>query len=241
MKKFTLIQESLQLGTVTTSKYGDKSINTLNSHIKKYIESEYKPFGYSYLGGNKDIDINGFILNTEYIDKMVNNYTVFKAIIRINKIYSEDDFYNYMISNLYDIYNINGKYFKTTTLPILINSTRMGNIGEKNSLDFFKKELLKRNINIEIIKPTMEEDSSGIDGKFNWNNKEITIQVKPYDSAKVGTSSRKVKVHSQGSLSLNTDYLIVYKGNSFIIVKGKDVTIEGNYFTFQEEKIVARQ
>jgi len=93
---------------------------------------------------------------------------------------------------------------------------------------------------VNFIPPTVEEDISGIDGKFIWLGKEITIQVKPYDRAVISESTRKVKVHSQGSLSLNTDYLIVYKAQSFIIIQGRDVTIEGNEFTFQEDKVVAK-
>ena len=82
----------LQLGSITTSKYGAKSISSLNNQIKGYIESVYGKYGFIYQGGNKDIDIDGFILNTEYIDKMVNNYTIFKKIIELNGLKDEDEF-----------------------------------------------------------------------------------------------------------------------------------------------------
>ena len=234
------INENFLLGNITTKKYGEfNSIDWLNGKIKRYIEEVYGPFGFKY-GINEDLNINGQIVNSEYISKMVNNYLVFKNIIELNGLKTEDEFYNYMLLNLREIYNINGKYFKKVTLPILINASRKGNIGEKLSFEFFISELSKKDINITIEKPTTEEDISGIDGKFNWNGKTITIQVKPYDSAVISTDN-KVKVFSQGSLSLNTDYLILYKSGEYIIVRGKDVKIEGNHFTFQKDKIVAKK
>jgi hypothetical protein len=42
-----------------------------------------------------------------------------------------------------------------------------------------------------------------------WNNKELTIQVKPF--TRIVKSDESVRAYSQGSLSLNTDYLILYK------------------------------
>lgn len=241
MKWIKLNESSLKLGNIKTQKYGKfNSIDWLNGKIKKYIEEVYGPFGFRY-GVNEDLNIEGQIISSEYISKMVNNYTVFKAIIRENFIRTEEAFYHFMTNSMKDVYHWKGKYFKRITLPVLISTSRRGNIGEQNSLRFFKQSLQeKKGISVNFIPPTVEEDISGIDGKFIWLGKEVTIQVKPYDRAVISESTRKVKVHSQGSLSLNTDYLVVYKGQSFIIVRGKDVTIEGNHFTFQEDKVVAK-
>lgn len=230
----------LKIGNITTKKYGKfNSIDWLNGEIKKYIEEVYGPFGFKY-GVNEDLNIEGQIINSEYISKMVNNYTIFKNIIELNGLKIEDEFYNYMLLNLREIYNINGKYFKKVTLPILINASRKGNIGEKLSKEFFINELSKKGINIVINSPTVEEDISGIDGKFNWNGKSITIQIKPYNK-EVVLGDGKVEVFSPGSLSLSTDYLVLYKNGEYIIIRGKDVKIEGNHFTFQEDKIVAKK
>jgi len=241
MKWIKLNESSLQLGNIMTKKYGEyNSIDWLNGKIKKYIEEVYTPYGFKY-GVNEDLNIDGQIISSEYISKMVNNYTVFKAIIKENFIRTEAAFYHFMTNNMKEIYHWEGKYFKRITLPVLINTSRRGNVGEQNSLRFFKQSLQeKKGISVNFIPPTVEEDISGIDGKFIWLGKEITIQVKPYDRAVISESTRKVKVHSQGSLSLNTDYLIVYKAQSFIIIQGRDVTIEGNEFTFQEDKVVAK-
>ena len=94
-----------------TVKYGSKnSIAYLNSVIKKFVESVYGPAGFVYLK-NTDIFIDNKIINGEYISKMVNNYTIFKNVIRINNIKDEESFYNFMLSNLNDIYSPNGKFF----------------------------------------------------------------------------------------------------------------------------------
>ena len=70
-----------------TVKYGSKnSIAYLNSVIKRFVESVYGPYGFVY-GHNVDIILpDGRIINGEYVSKMVNNYTVFKNVIRINNI-----------------------------------------------------------------------------------------------------------------------------------------------------------
>lgn len=232
MKTFTRITESTLLGPVSTQKFGAKSINTLNGKIIKYINEEYSKYGHRYQQPNKNIVINGVTINTEYIDKMVNNYTIFKKIISLNNITEEDEFYNYMAYHLDDIYSPNGKYFKTVTLPILIATSEKGKKGEARSIEHFRKELLKVNVTATMETPTMEEDISGIDSKFTWNGRTVTIQVKPYNN--YTDNNGIMKVYSPGSLSLNTDYLILYKDDNYIIVKGKDVTIQGNYFIFNK-------
>ena len=240
--------KDLYLGPVVTSKYGEtNSINWLNQLILKYINSVYAPFGYSYRTGNKDIDVGGRLINTEYIDKMVNNYTVFKKVIEDQSINTEDGFYNYMVANLFDVYHYNGTHFDSITMPILVATTRKGNTGEKVALEWFRSQLLSKNVDVNIVAPTLLEDGQGIDGKFDWNGREITIQVKPYTAAV--TNAGIVSAHSQGSLSIrivntgkNVDYLILYKnsssGTDMMCIRGRDVNISGNNFVFAEDKIV---
>ena len=231
---------SINLGNVVTSKYGvTNSIAWLNNKIKKYIEDVYSPFGYKY-GFNLDLNIDDFIINSEYINKMVNNYTIFKKIIEINKIENESEFYQYMVDNFNEIYHWKGKYFDIITLPILINTTRKGNDGERKCLVYFKELLAQKGIYTDILSPTIDEDVSGIDAKFRWKDKYVTIQVKPYTEASINKESKMIRVKSQGSLSLNTDYLILYRKNNIIVVKGKEVKIEGNFFTFNEISVVGK-
>jgi hypothetical protein len=144
-----------------------------------------------------------------------------------------------MLDNLHEIYHWEGEYFDTVTLPILINTSRKGNLGEIKSKDFFKSLLSEKGLDINIESPTIDEDISGIDAKFNWKSRMITIQIKPYETATINKDSI-ISAYSQGSLSLNTDYLILYKGDNIIVIKGKEVTIRGNCFIFNKMSVVGK-
>ena len=49
-----------------TNKYGPVSIQNLNNHIMQYINKIYEQYGYRYHNDdiNKDIDVNGILINT---------------------------------------------------------------------------------------------------------------------------------------------------------------------------------
>jgi hypothetical protein len=229
---------------IKTSKYGDKSLSKLNNKIKQYVEETYGKFGFKYPANlnnykNYDININGDLINSEYIAKMVNNYTVFKMIIRVNNLRDEDSFYSFILNNMDDIYHYDGKYFDNV-LNILVNTTRKGNIIEKRAIDYFEKFSKSKNMNIEVINPTVEEDLDGIDFKFKINNKIYTVQVKPFE--KYNYNSDIIKVKSQGSLSLSTDYLILSNKDKFIVLRNPSdnpIKIEGDNFVGTKSHIVS--
>ena len=221
-----------------TKKYGEKSISNLNGKILQYINKTYGKFGFRY-GINKDIDVDGKLISGEYISKMVNNYTVFKKVILYNNIKNEDDFYNYITSHFDDIYGYNGVFFSSETLPILINTTRKGNINEKKSLERFAEYAKSKELNIVIQYPTISEDVEGIDGKFIHNSRTFTIQVKPFTSYII--SDVGIRVKSIGSVSVNTDYLVLYKNDSYIILKNperRSIKIEGDNFITSKPNIL---
>lgn len=224
----------------TTNKYGRNSIAELNRKIYEYINKIYGPFGYD--PGRKydyNIDINGLIINTEYISKMVNNYTIFKNFIHINRIKDANTFYRLLESNFDDVYHYNGKFFKENSLPILINTSRRGNIGESKSKEVFTEYARKKGINISIENPTMSEDVNGVDGKFSINGKYFTIQVKPFSKFK--EDSDIVRVESLGALTLGVDYLVLYNGNNFIISKNQKnnpIKIEGSEFIIPKPSFI---
>ena len=247
--------KNLYLGPVLTSKYGaTSSVNWLNQIIHGYVNSVYGPFGYSYGTGNKDIDVNGRIINTEYIDKMVNNRTIFKKIVEDQSITTEDGFYNYMIANLFDVYHYNGTHFNTITLPILIATTRKGNVGEAISISWLKNKMFQKGVDANMQKPTLLEDIDGIDAKFDWKGKTVTVQVKPYTAAAI--NGGMVQAHTPGALKIYlsstnqpVNYLVLYKqeknleGKSnmrMICVRGANVNVNGNSFVFKEDDIVFR-
>lgn len=232
----------VQLNHITTRKSGPyPSIGFLNNEIKKFITSYYGKYGFVYgfsysdSKPNYDINVDGKIICSSIISKMVNNMTTFKAIIRDMKLRTEKEFYDFMFENMAEIYGSNGKYFKNT-LYILMNTSRKGDINEVKSIDFFEKVLLSKGHVIKVLPPTLEEDIKGIDGKFDWNGKLVTLQVKPFlNTTMVGNL---IKIESQGSLSLSTDYLVLYKDSSYILIRGRDVKIESKYFIAEFSKII---
>jgi hypothetical protein len=222
-----------------TVKYGSRnSIAYLNGVIKKFVESVYGPFGFVY-GNNDDIHIEGKVISGEYISKMVNNYTVFKAVIRVNNIKDEESFYRFMLSNLNDIYSPSGRLFNEQTLPALINTTRKGNKLEKMAKDSFLKYAQDKNIEITILNPTVEEDIRGIDFKFISNGKTFTVQVKPFTKYKYVEDDIHIK--SNGSLSIDTNYLILCDGKNSIKIrntKTNPISISGDVFISKKSNLL---
>lgn len=226
-------------------------INEINKIIKDKTEEWYGSFGYQYSVTKKpfDITIEDLIINTEYLMKMVNNRTVFYKICKKERITNSDDFFIFMkdFSNLEKYYHYKGVFF-ADILEILISTTRKGNKGENASLVYFKWFMGSKGFTVDIVKPTLEEDIKGIDGKFIFKGVERTIQVKPYENFiiedKIGNAT------SNGSLTLNTDVLILYKEDPlkkdvfrYIIANKNNVKIVGNNFILTKweakgEKIV---
>jgi len=245
-----------------TNKYGGKkSIAYLNAVIKSFIERVYGRFGFRYpvRGDNNfthfDMNINGKIINTEYIAKMVNNYTIFKTVIRTFNLKDEDSFYHFMMNNLNNIYHYDGDFFKRESLPILINTTRNGNRYETRAKEIFQNYANSQNIQISIQDPTLDEDINGVDFKFLHNGRQFTVQVKPYDQYEIvdsvvsdvapnlptGQFSKIINVSSPGSLSLDVDYLILYNVSNYIILRNPSsnkIEIRGKKYVTDSSNII---
>ena len=213
-------------------------ISKVNNIIKNYTDNVYSKFGYKYPMKNTDIIINkDLIIDCEFINKMVNNYTVFKFICNTMSLKTFEEFRDFMseYSNLEKFYHYNGFYNKEV-LNILYYTIKKGKIGEKMSLKFFEDEFNKKVITEQIIvtEPTLNEDLKGIDGKFIFKGKEYTIQVKPCSN--IIKDETSTKFLSVGSVSLSTHYLILYRktGNlfEFYILNSRFVTIQSNFFVY---------
>jgi len=226
-----------------TNKYGNNSISQLNQKIYSYIDKVYGPFGFTYPRGgqsaNYDVDVNGEIINSEYISKMVNNYTVFKKFIRENKITDEITFYKLLESKFDDVYHYNGRFFKRETLPILINTTRKGNVNEAKCKIKFAEYATSKGLNISVENPTVEEDVNGIDAKFQHDGRMFTIQIKPFTEFKEVNNLLYFK--SAGSLSVGgVNYLMLYSNDKFVLIKNsKDnpIKINGDVFIADKSKV----
>lgn len=220
-------------------------VNEINKKIKQQTERWYK-YKYDMDAVPFDIKIGSIVINTEHLMKMVNNRTVFYNICKNERITNSDDFLNFMkdYSNLKKYYHYQGSFFKDI-FEILEAATNKGNLGEENSLNHFKWLMSAKNTPVVILKPTLREDISGIDAKFKVGDEMKTIQVKPYETFEIengfGTAT------SNGSLSMDTDILILYKSIgkkkvikngreysfpdfSYLIANKGDVEIRGNQF-----------
>lgn len=261
----TVILDNGQGGNAFQTQKGGskKSIAYLNAVIKSFIEKVYGEFGFKYPNDPNfihfDMNINGRIINTEYVAKMVNNYTIFRKVIRVFNLRDEDSFYHFMKNNLNNIYHYNGEFFRRESLPILINTTRKGNEAERKSKEIFNNYAINNKIQIIIQDPTLEEDIKGVDFKFLHNGKSFTVQVKPYKDYEITSDSdlpvgfsdiskkritdisQLIKVKSPGSLSLDTNYLVLYNNSNYIILKNPSnnrIKIVGDEFITDKSNIL---
>lgn len=229
-----------------TNKYGPNSIANLNQKIYNYIHQVYGPLGFAYprsgSTANYDVTVNGELISGEYISKMVNNYTIFKTFIRENKIKDENTFYSLLESKFDDVYHYNGSFFKRQTLPILINTTRKGNVNEIKCKQKFIEYAKSKNLNIVITDPTVIEDVYGIDAKFMHNGREFTIQIKPFSQYK--TIGDKLYAKSAGSLSVGSvNYLMLYSDTEYLIIRNisnSPITIKGDVFIAPLSNVIYR-
>jgi len=243
MKKYSNIKEAFDPNETAIIRSKNQIITTkgeivkVNKIIRNYIENVYSKFGYKYALDDVDIYINeNLIINSDTIDKMVNNYMLFAFICDTVSLKTFEDFQDFMskYSNLEKFYHYNGFYNKEV-LRILYNTIKKGKIGEKMSLKFFQDTFNKKsNTEIKIIDPTLIEDLKGIDGKFLFKDTEYTIQVKPCSN--IIKDEESIKFLSVGAISLSTHYLILYRKTNnlfeFYILNSKFVTIQDNFFVY---------
>jgi len=227
----------------TTNKYGENSIAQLNTKILNYISEVYGSFGFTYPRGgnatNYNISVEGKVYKSEYISKMVNNYTIFKTFIKQKRIRDAKTFYELIEANFADIYHYNGRFFREQSLPILINTTRKGNRSEIRCKTIFENYAKSKGLNIIVDNPTVDEDITGIDGKFTHGGRVFTLQIKPFTNYNMNT--RECRIESNGSLSVGSvDYLVLYKGANYIIAKNpksNQIKIDGTEFVVPSNNI----
>ena len=225
------VSNKVDLETLEVEK---SKISSINGDISSYLTQVYGPFGWFY-AAKKEIQIPGFgILDSDYIDLFINNYTIFKNVAKTYRLRTEENFINFVKNNLELIYNYKSKFFIYNSLPIVIRTKRKGNLGEQLVLQKFKELTTTKGFDVELLVPTLDEDVKGIDSKFVLSGKTYTIQVKPMSSFQI--VSDKILIVSPGCLTLNKygvmpDYLFFYSDKQEVLfLKNIGIISKGNSF-----------
>jgi hypothetical protein len=209
-------------------------------NIKKYFSNIFKESEYDVLS-KKIISMNYKIIEKLNINEM-EKISKLSEQNRENKIKDENTFYSLLESKFDDVYHYSGSFFKRQSLPILINTSRKGNVNEIKCKQKFAEFAKSKNLNIVIVDPTVAEDVNGIDAKFTHNGREFTIQIKPFTDYK--TIGDKLYAKSAGSLSVGSvNYLMLYSDTEFIIMKNAStspIIIKGDVFTSPLSNVIFR-
>ena len=230
-EKGKLVEELFKTTAGTISEIGRKSILLTNKW--------YEPFGYKFDldSVKKDLSADGVVISNEHLMKMANNRTVFYHICKSEKISNSADFLVFMLDplNLQKYYHWTGTGFREVH-DILKNASNKGEAGEKAAFGFYKWLMKQNGKTINILPPTLREDIAGIDGKFYLDGELKTIQVKPYETFVI--EGRIGKATCNGSLSMNTDILILYKSRGMKAVKDKAYSMPDFSFIISEAPVV---
>jgi hypothetical protein len=239
INKYKMFESTVDLETVQVEK---SKISSINRDISSFLAEVYGPFGW-YYGAKKEIQIPGFgVIESDYIDLLINNYTIFKNVVRTYRLRTEEDFVNFVKNNLELIYNYKSKFFIYNSLPIVIRTKRKGNHGEQLVLQKFKELTLTRGFEVELVTPTLDEDIKGVDAKFILSGKTYTIQVKPM--SKFETTGDKIIIESPGCLTLNKygvmpDYLFFYSDKQEVLfLKNLGILSKSNYFETPSKNLI---
>lgn len=185
-------------------------ISNLNKLIIGFLDVAFRQYGYRYGKNNKTIIVNEQPLETEYLNKFVNNITLFGVIAERNNLKTKEQFISYIRTNMKDLYSPSGSQF-IENYKIIENTAKKGKRGEEACKNNFEELLFnKTGLKINIEEPTdAEEDIKGIDGKFIFKNKLVTVQVKPFTKYEI--QNNNIIVYSNGAMGFSTHYLLLYR------------------------------
>ena len=215
--------------------------------INDYITNTYKIDRYS----PDIIEMDGKKLSSEILLKSGNNRTLLNKLISddrgeiITDIKSKDDLFNFIKNNLFDLFNVNGKYFKYV-YNLLLNTSFKGKNYENRSFLKFEEIARKKGKDIKVVEPKdIDEDVfGGIDGIFYYNDKRYNIQVKPlHPSYGIQESFKRPGYYiafCEGMLKeLKTDYVILINKNEIWIFRCNGIKVHDRYFMIPKENLVS--
>lgn len=208
-----------------------------NDEIIKKIRSFMKEFYGPQIYGDL-IRTEDKILSAELLRKASNNFLLRNRIISdFNLSGDYQEFINFLEKNKYDLFHYDGKYFDEY-YQLLVNATQKGSRLEQIAQKVFEDFAKSRGLDIKLYQTGMDEDKQGIDFKFLYKDKFLTIQVKPLKDHII--SSDEVQFISEGDTrEIVTDYLILSNGEvTFIIKSNRNLSGEGNIITVDKKNVL---
>ena len=208
----------------------------IKNMVGNYVYRVYQSHGYKNPLYSSDIndtllEIGGFYYHTEYINKFTNNRKTYENMMKINDIRDKESFIRFLrYGELFNQYHYSGKMFFHNYNTVEECSTKgsRAEIYARGNFEMFindkykeikhineeTKKITNPNINMtDLIKvnypKNAKEDFNGIDGSFIFNNQTFTVQVKPFISKK--ENGDNLEICSNGSMTFNTHYLVLYK------------------------------
>lgn len=243
MVKFTLIQESYNLGRFSITR--DQFI-TYRKTIENILLNEMYPNNVKVVDGiplltsldcekkeNRDFSI---------FHKINTNVTVMKYLVKTFNLSNFNDLIELVVTRKNDLF-IEGTVYFNEIHKILKITEEYGDRNELLSISYIK-DVIKRKLNLDIspIKsPTGSYDDliNGIDIKFNLNGRDFTCQVKPLVS--ISEIGNNCVINSSGNIkNYKTDYLSFadHRTSKVILFQNKEVSISGNIITIPKKYLV---
>ena len=244
MKRFSIIEESVNLGkfTISDSEF-NKYISTINNILKSelYKDKLEQVEGLTLVKALPYEEKEGRNFST--LNKVNTNILLMKKMITMFSLNSFDDIITFIDNNKTDLFTEDGKYFKNLVYITIRQTEKVGEENEEFVCGYLKS-LAKRKYD-QDIDPIREVTSSykdlilGIDITFPISGKDYTCQVKPLkdvyqrDESIIITSSGRLKMYK-------TDYIAFSNKNEnkILLFRNKDVKINGDTVIIDKKNLV---
>lgn len=188
---------------------------------------------YPDLMGDNSIDVNGFIVSGELINKAQKNIAILYEIVDIAKsngysITTADDLIGFISSFKNELFSVSGEFFERI-YNRLGGATDKGKLSESKSNDLFMRYSNSKGIEVDLKEPTLKQDKDdGIDAYFEHKGRIYTIQTKTLHKRRsVKKDGGCYIVYISGYFTdIKTTYLTLIPENpsDSYIFKGKNLT-----------------
>jgi hypothetical protein len=197
-------------------KYTDDENTFIINNIRNILNQYYTKWDSN---DNRVIQIDGKIVNTEYISKWLNNRNFRDVITKDFDLVKEPNaLVEFLNQNKYDIFNVNGKYFDRY-YRVLESSSLTGKVTEERAKKIFEEFCKSKDKTVVIKTPTVIQDKKGIDSIFIIGGRPCTVQIKPLSSVKSKTPDYIELVSAGDVRKIITEYLIVSGDKQTYIIK----------------------